>query len=156
MIFPIIELSTQLNIDYIYSYETPYDNESVSPIESLYTCLCAPFTDLSRIDADSIEKIVSITLDKKLIKVQGKCSLKLTDGTELSGSWQNGRRNGQGSCSGPFLARFGVEMLAGTYCDGALSGIGKMHMLDGSIREGWFLAGKADGPFKGVMKVVYS
>jgi hypothetical protein len=78
----------------------------------------------------------------------------LKDGTELIGSWQNGRRNGQGSVSGPFLEHLGVQMLAGNYVDGVLSGIGRIHMSDESVREGWFFGGRADGPFRGAVKVV--
>ena len=78
---------------------------------------------------------MSIATDKIIPKVQGKCLLRLQDGTELTGSWQTGRRNGQGSVSGPFLERFGVEKLSGCYRDGALCGIGRIHVKDGFCDE---------------------
>ena len=31
--------------------------------------------------------------------------------------------------------------------------LARAHMMDGSIREGWFVYGFADGPFKGDIKV---
>ena len=140
-------------LDFIYNYENTYENNARNRNESFNDCLCDPFTSLDIIYEDTIEEIVSIATDKIIPKVQGKCLLRLQDGTELTGSWQTGRRNGQGSVSGPFLERFGVEKLSGCYRDGALCGIGRIHIKDGSIREGWFSEGKADGPFKGVVKV---
>ena len=96
---------------------------------------------------------MSIATDKIIPKVHGKCLIRLQDGTEQTGSWQHGRGNGQGSVSGPILGRFGADKVAGYYSNGALSGIGKINMKDGSIREGWFTEGKADGPYKGTVKV---
>ena len=140
-------------LDFIYNYEMPTNDFFEPPIETLKNCICDPFTSLDAINEDSIEEILSMTSNKKLTKVQGKCLLRLKDGTDLIGSWQNGRRNGQGSFTGPFLDKLGVSKIAGNYSDGVLSGIGWIHMKDGSIREGWFCHARADGPFKGVVKV---
>ena len=74
---------------------------------------------------------MSIATDEIIPKVHGKCLIRLQHGTELTGSWQHGRGNGQGSVSDPILGRFGVDKLAGYYINGALSGIGKINMKDG-------------------------
>jgi len=139
-------------LDYIYNYEMPSEDLFDIMSEPFENCIFDPFISTETIDEDSIEEIISLTSNKKLTKVQGKCQLRLKDGTELIGSWQNGRRNGQGSISSPSLDQLGVRMLAGKYNNGVLSGIGKIHMIDGSIREGWFCQGKADGPFRGDVK----
>ena len=82
--------------------------------------------------------------------------MRLRDGTELIGSWREGVRQGLGSLSSPRLEQQGITMLAGSYSDGFLTGVGRLHMKDGSIREGWFRAGIAEGPFKGDIKVTLS
>merc|ERR1719411_1999829 len=68
------------------------------------------------------------------------------------GSWRDGVRQGLGSLCSPHLEKLGVNMLAGSYSDGRLTGVARLHMKDGSIREGWFINGFADGPFKGDIK----
>jgi len=139
-------------LDFIYNYEMPADDYNDTPKETYMNGVCDSFTYLDAVNEDSVEEIMSMSSNKKLAKVQGKCLLKLRDGRNLIGSWQNGRRNGQGSISSSYLDNLGVRMLTGNYCDGVLNGIGKIHMNDGSIREGWFCQGRADGPFKGVVK----
>ena len=51
--------------------------------------------------------------------------------------------------------RLGVAMLAGNYTSGRLAGVGRIHMTrDETVRQGWFVDGVADGPFKSEVKVV--
>jgi hypothetical protein len=139
-----------------YEFESEEKGEDDNEKKCFENCVFGPFnTSIDNIKEDSIEEIVSIASKKSLTKVQGKCSIRLKDGTELIGSWQNGRRNGQGSVSSPFLEHLGVQMLAGNYVEGLLCGIGRIQMSDESVREGWFFGGRADGPFRGVVKVVY-
>ena len=46
-----------------------------------------------------------------------------------------------------------MKLLAGNYVNGVLSGVGRIHMNDDSVREGWFLNGLAEGAFRGTVKV---
>jgi len=46
-----------------------------------------------------------------------------------------------------------VAALCGSYEAGLLQGRGRLHMLDGSIREGLFHNGCLHGPVKGTTKV---
>ena len=106
----------------------------------------------------SIQSIVSLVTGKQVdidrtTRLQGKFLIMLKDGTELSGGWQNGRRNGLGSYSGPEMAKLGILKIVGNYTDGILSGVGKIHMNDESMREGCFFNGKADGTFRGTKRV---
>ena len=116
-----------------YEFESEEKGEDENEKKCFKNCVCDPFISIDKIKEDSIEEIVSIASKKSLTKVQGKCLLKLKDGTELIGSWQNGRRNGQGSVSSPFLEQHGVQMLAGNYVYGLLSGIGRIHMSKGRM-----------------------
>ena len=150
-------------LDFIYLYEDDSEEEDDieseeeidSELEYQTDSVYDPFISLDDIPDESIEEILSLATSKRLSKIQGRCILRLTDGTEIIGSWQGGYRNGLGSVSSPILNRLGVNMLAGTYRDGYLDGIGRIHMMDGTIREGRFKRGKADGPFRGSVKVVY-
>ena len=48
-----------------------------------------------------------------------------------------------------------MAMLAGNYTSGRLAGVGRIHMTrDETVRQGWFVDGVADGPFKSEVKVV--
>ena len=105
------------------------------------------------IDPSQVEEILSINSSKRLNRISGRCAVKLRDGTEIMGSWRDGVRQGLGSLCSPHLENLGVNMLAGSYSDGRLTGVARLHMKDGSIREGWFLNGFAEGPFKGDIKV---
>ena len=141
------------SLDYIYNYEPTCDEEEVLKLINTDNKVCDPFLSIEDIDEDDIEEIINIATNKKIAKAQGKCAVRLRDGTELIGRWQGGARQGQGSTSSPALERLGVSMLAGSYRDGGLAGVGRAHMLDGSVREGWFHQGFAHGPWKGDIKV---
>ena len=141
------------SLDYIYNHEPTCDQEEITKYTNIDNKVCDPFFSIEEIDEDEIEEIINIATNKKIAKAQGKCAVRLRDGTELIGRWQGGVRQGQGSTSSPALERLGVSMLAGSYRDGALTGVGRAHMTDGSVREGWFSQGFAHGPWKGDIKV---
>ena len=143
---------TEMNrsLDYIYNFEPPSDEED---IQFNNNKICDPYVTINDIDEEEIEEIINIANNKKIAKIQGKCAVKLKDGTEIIGRWQSGVRQGQGSTTSPGLERLGVSMLAGSYRDGYLAGVGRAHMMDGSVREGWFQQGFANGPWKGDIKV---
>ena len=142
------------SLNYIYNYIPAEDDLNYSSINiNKHNRLCDPIVNISDVSQDEIEEIVNIVNNKKVTKVQGKCNVKLKDGTEIIGRWQDGVRQGQGSYCSPELETMGVTMLCGSYCDGHLTGVARVHMADGSIREGWFVEGFADGPFKGDIKV---
>ena len=158
-------------LDFIYNRDIPeeydsdegyeeYDEEDYEVDEeseddfSIETCVGDPFSSIDKINKSDICEIVSTVSDKHLSKAQGKCCVRLRDGSEIVGSWQEGRRTGPGSLSSPALEQHGVMQVVGNYEGGLLSGIGRLHMADESIREGWFCRGKADGPFRGTIKVV--
>ena len=95
----------------------------------------------------------SLTTYKPVTMLRGRCFIKLRDGSEIQGTWRQGRRDGTGSLSSPGLERLGVLAVAGNYRDGVLQGLGRVHMLDGAIWDGWFLNGKLHGPVRGYCKV---
>ena len=123
-------------------------------IENVERRACDPYIGLDDIEGKDVEEIVSINSSKRLKRISGRCNVRLVDGTEIIGSWREGVRQGLGSLSSPRLDTLGITMLAGNYQDGYLTGVGRIHMKDGSIREGWFVNGFADGPFKGDIKVM--
>ena len=113
------------SLNYIYDHEASYDDveEDISLSEDR---LCDPFVD--NIEDETIEEIRNLVNNKKVSSIQGKCNVRLKDGTEVIGRWINGVRTGPGSLFSPRLEKFGVTMLAGNYCDGYLSGVGRAHM----------------------------
>ena len=148
----LTEMNKSLN--YIYDHEPPEDEcEDISNIDDTDNRVCDPYISVDDIDEDDIDEVTNIVNNKKIAKVQGKCSVRLKDGAEIIGRWQNGVRQGQGSYCSPELETIGIKMLAGSYTDGFLTGVTRIHMADGSVREGWFLNGFANGPFKGDIKV---
>ena len=144
------------SLDYIYQYDqpttTPCSRQELSEGD-VRGRACDPYIAVEDIDLNQVEEIISINSSKRLKRISGRCGVKLRDGTELTGSWREGLRQGLGSLCSPHLEQQGITMLAGTYTDGQLSGVARLHMTDGSIREGWFINGFADGPFKGDIKV---
>jgi len=147
----LLEMNKSLN--YLYTYEpSDEDEERLENIFDYEHRVCDPYIYVEDIDEDDVDEIINIVNNKRITKIQGKCSVKLKDGSEIIGRWQNGIRQGQGSYCSPALERLGVSMLAGSYSDGCLTGVARAHMMDGSIREGWFVYGFADGPFKGDIK----
>ena len=143
------------SLDYIYKYDPPQDEElELRPSDG--GGACDPYITVEDIQPSQVEEIVSINSSKRLERISGRCAVRLRDGTELIGSWREGVRQGLGSLSSPRLEQQGITMLAGSYSDGFLTGVGRLHMKDGSIREGWFRAGIAEGPFKGDIKVTLS
>ena len=62
-------------------------------------------------------------------------------------------RYGAGGTASRALEQLGVAALSGSYEAGLLQGRGRLHMLDGSIREGWFHNGRLHGPVRGITKV---
>jgi len=147
----LTEMNKSLN--YIYDHEPTEDEyEDIPNIDDIDNRVCDPYISVDDIDEDDIDEVTNIVNNKKIAKVQGKCSVRLKDGTEIIGRWQNGVRQGQGSYCSPELEAMGINMLAGSYIDGFLTGVTRIHMADGSVREGWFLHGFANGPFKGDIK----
>ena len=143
------------NLDYIYRYDPPTELSSVENREgdALERRVCDPYVSQEDVEEKDVVEIVSINSCKRLKVISGRCSVRLEDGTEIIGSWRGGVRQGQGSLMSPQLESLGITMLTGNYQDGYLTGVGRLHMQDGSVREGWFLNGFADGPFKGDVKV---
>ena len=148
----LAEMNKSLN--YIYDHEPTEDEyEDIPNIDDIDNRVCDPYISVDDIDEDDVDDVTNIVNNKKIAKVQGKCSVRLKDGTEIIGRWQNGVRQGQGSYCSPELEAMGIKMLAGSYTDGFLTGVTRIHMANGSVREGWFLHGFANGPFKGDIKV---
>ena len=144
------------SLDYIYKYDPPAPADEPSARQFKGQAdrrVCDPYVHLDDIDEQDVEEIVSINSSRRLKVISGRCNVRLQDGTEIIGSWRGGVRQGLGSLASPRLERLGISMLAGSYQDGHLTGVGRIHMQDGSVREGWFLQGFADGPFKGDIKV---
>ena len=145
------------SLDYIYKYDPPPPPppppEEVRPTLSDGDGACDPYITVEDIAPSEVEEIVSIISGKRLERISGRCAVRLRDGTEVIGSWREGVRQGLGSLCSPRLERQGINLLAGSYSDGFLTGVARLHMTDGSIREGWFSHGVADGPFKGEIKV---
>ena len=142
------------SLDYIYKYDPPPPPpEELRPGLSDGDGACDPYITVEDIAPSEVEEIVSINSGKRLERISGRCAVRLRDGTEVIGSWREGVRQGLGSLSSPRLEKEGIKMLAGNYSDGFLTGVARLHMTDGSIREGWFSHGVADGPFKGEIKV---
>ena len=146
------------SLDYIYKYDptpppSPPPPEEVRPTPSDGDGACDPYITVEDIAPSEVEEIVSIISGKRLERISGRCAVRLRDGTEVIGSWREGVRQGLGSLCSPRLERQGINLLAGSYSDGFLTGVARLHMTDGSIREGWFSHGVADGPFKGEIKV---
>ena len=142
------------SLDYIYKYDPP----SPPPRHELSEGdvggrVCDPYITVEDINPTQVEEILSLSSSKRLKRISGRCAVKLRDGTEILGSWRDGVRQGQGSLCSPHLEKLGVDLLAGSYTDGRLTGVARLHMKDGSIREGWFINGVAEGPFKGDIKV---
>jgi len=75
--------------------------------------------------------------------------VKLTNGDEASGRWVRGKREGQASVMGARLEKAGVKFMSGQYEDGILSGLGKVIMMDSTVRQGWFRHGYLHGPVRG-------
>ena len=140
------------SLDYIYKYDPPQDEE-LGPRPSDGGGACDPYITVEDIAPSEVEEIVSIISGKRLERISGRCAVRLRDGTEVIGSWREGVRQGLGSLCSPRLELQGINLLAGSYLDGFLTGVARLHMTDGSIREGWFSHGVADGPFKGEIKV---
>ena len=145
------------SLDYIYKYDPPTPSGcqelSEADVGGVGGRVCDPYITVEDIEPSQVEEIVSLTSSKRLERISGRCGVRLRDGTEVTGSWREGVRQGLGSLSSPHLDDLGVAKLAGSYTDGQLTGVARLHMKDGSIREGWFLHGLAHGPFKGDIKV---
>ena len=97
--------------------------------------------------------IRNLSTDRVVDHLRGRCWVRLRNGVEVHGSWREGRRDGAGGIASPALERLGVVAIAGYYREGVLQGQGRIHMKDGSVREGWFLNGKLHGPVRGQYKV---
>ena len=152
------------SLDYIYKYDPPTQSPSLEELSEGGDGdeggdggdggrVCDPYMTVEDIDPSEVEEIINLHSSKRLSRISGRCAVKLRDGTEIMGSWRDGVRQGLGSLCSPHLEDLGVNMLAGSYSDGRLTGVARLHMKDGSIREGWFINGFADGPFKGDIKV---
>ena len=114
--------------------------------------ICDPYVLLRETD-ERIEEMRSLRTYKPINLLRGRCFIKLKDGTELQGTWRQGRREGPGMATTPDLEKLGVLAVSGNYRDGVLQGLGRVHMLDESIWDGWFLNGKLHGPVRGYCKV---
>lgn len=143
------------SLDYIYKYDPPTQPQRLEELSDgdVGGLACDPYITVEDIEPSEVEEIVSIHSSKRLDRISGRCVVKLRDGTEILGSWRDGVRQGLGSLCSPGLENLGVNMLAGSYTEGRLTGVARLHMKDGSIREGWFSSGYAEGPFKGDIKV---
>ena len=113
---------------------------------------CDPYVFLSEQD-ERIEEMRGLRTYKLVNQLRGRCFIKLRDGTELQGTWREGRREGSGMATTPGLEKLGAMAVAGNYQNGVLQGLGRVHMLDGSVWDGWFLNGKLHGPVRGYCKV---
>jgi len=101
---------------------------------------------------DKVEKIdKGCEIEEDLWQnISGRMNVVLKNGDELTGRWQDGKRESQGSLGGPRLEKNGVLTVIGEYTDGVLDGQGKLKMLDDSVIHGWFSCGYFHGPARGV------
>ncbi|XP_023336392.1 uncharacterized protein LOC111707507 isoform X2 [Eurytemora carolleeae] len=140
-------------LDFIYDYEEPeYGELEQEYLSGTDGKICDPYVLLRETD-ERIEEMRSLRTYKPINLLRGRCFIKLKDGTELQGTWRQGRREGPGVATTPDLEKLGVLAVSGNYRDGVLQGLGRVHMLDESIWDGWFLNGKLHGPVRGYCKV---
>ena len=142
------------NLEYVYNFEPScdYEQSEVKPINT-ENRICDPYITVDDINENDIEDITNIANNKKISQIQGKCAVRLRDGTELTGRWVAGARQGPGTCCSPQLERLGVRLLSGSYRDGCLAGVVRAHYRDtGEVREGWAAGGLAEGPWRGEVR----
>ena len=93
--------------------------------------LCDPFINVETFH-DQVAEITGqhtrSRTDAALVTPTGRCSVRLTDGTELHGTWRAGQRDGSGGISSPQLEQLGVRTVLGNYVDGVLHGVGRYYL----------------------------
>jgi len=141
-------------IDFVYNHEP----RELSVLEALQgnpkLKICDPYGYISISESPLNTKVEKIETHngkplKSMERISGHLTVNLTSGEELAGRWVDGKREGRGILIGPRLEKNGVECVHGMYEDGILTGLGKVIMQDGSIREGWFQHGYFHGPTRG-------
>ena len=88
-------------LDYLYSYSPDY----AGPLEPEENSVCDPHYQLDCLPANSVEEIINSNTGRPLPRAAGRCLVRLQDGTELVGTWRQGRREGPGSCASPALGK---------------------------------------------------
>ena len=89
-------------LDYLYSYSPDYARPPLEPEEN---CVCDPHHQLDCLPAHSVEEIINSNTGRAMARAAGRCLVRLQDGTELVGTWRQGRREGPGSCASPALGK---------------------------------------------------
>ena len=113
-----------------------------------------PYYDLDPADIAEVEGKVSKATGQPV----GLCTVKLTNGDDLFGTFRNGLRQGKGSIEGVNLLNHGLVNIRGFYKDSVLMGLGRAILAEGSMwelphrinLEGVFNDGYLEGPVRGM------